>query len=161
MYDVRTDILDAFRAAPTIFEALLHNCTQAQAQAARGGDENWSVVEVVCHLRDAEERALERTRAMRDQDEPLLEGYDQDTWARERNYAAADLREALAAFLRFRAQHIVELEALEPVGWARAGRHAEFGRITIGEHSAHLVSHDCIHAAQIARQLQNSSEAAI
>jgi hypothetical protein len=153
LYDVPKDLLDGFRAAPAVYEALLRGCSQEQAQAARGGDEGWSVVEVLCHLRDAEERAIERMRAMRDGDAPLLPSYDQDAWARERDYAAADLRDALAAFLRLRAQHIAELEALATADWERAGQHQEQGRITIAEHTAHLVSHDLIHAAQIARQL--------
>src|SRR6266487_6619277 len=153
MYDIPGDLLDAFRAASAIYEALLRDCSQKQAQTARGGDEGWSVVEVICHLRDAEERGLERMRAMRDQDEPLLPWYDQEQWARDRNYAAADLHKALAAFLRFRAQHIAELAALPPDAWERAGMHEELGRITITNHTLHLVSHDSIHAAQIARQL--------
>jgi hypothetical protein len=49
MYDTPKDLLDAFRAAPEVLEALLRSCTQEQAQAARGGGEDWSVVEVVCH----------------------------------------------------------------------------------------------------------------
>ncbi len=154
MYDVPKDLLDAFRAAPEVYQALLRGCSQQQAQAARGGDEGWSVVEVICHLRDAEERAIERMRAMRDQDEPLLPSYDQDAWASERNYAAADLDAALTAFLQLRAQHIAELEALAPPSWERAGRHQEQGRITIAQHTAHVVSHDIVHAAQIGRQLQ-------
>ena len=153
MYDISQDLLDGFRAAPTVFEALLRDCTQEQAQAARGGDENWSVVEVICHLRDAEERGLERMRAMRDADAPFLPAYDQDVWARERNYAAADLREALAAFLQLRAQHVADLAALPPVAWERPGEHEEQGRITISTQTLHLVAHDTIHAAQIARQL--------
>jgi hypothetical protein len=153
MYNIPGDLLDAFRATPAIVEALLRDCTQEQAAAARGGDEGWSVVEVVCHLRDAEERGLERMRAMRDQDGPFLPGYDQDQWARERNYAAADLRAALAALLRSREVHIAELTALPPEAWERAGHHEEQGRITISAHTLHLVSHDAMHAAQIARQL--------
>jgi hypothetical protein len=99
MYDTRKDLLDAFAAARDVFTGLLAGCTPEQAWQARGGDENWSVVEVMCHLRDAEERAIERTRAMRDQDDPFLPGYDQEQWARERNYAASDLASTLAAFL--------------------------------------------------------------
>src|SRR5690349_3539044 len=106
MYDISKDLLDAFRAAPEIYEALLRGCTQEQAQSARGGDEGWSVVEVVCHLRDAEERALERMRALRDQPRALISGYNQEQWAKDRNYAAADLRAALAAFKQFREQHV-------------------------------------------------------
>ena len=155
MYDIPRDLIDAFRAAPEIYERLLRGVSQGQASAARGGDENWSVVEVVCHLRDAEERGLERMRAMRDEDDPPLPGYDQEAWARERGYASADLREALATFLALRARHIAELQALPPEGWERTGRHEEQGRISIWSHTLHLVAHDAIHAAQIARQLES------
>src|SRR5262245_8048659 len=140
MYDIPKDLLDAFRAAPEVLTTLLRGVTQEQAQAARGGDENWSVVEVVCHLRDAEERGIERMRAMRDQHDPPLPGYDQEQWARERNYAAANLRDALEAFLRLRSIHVAELAALSPQEWERTGQHAEQGQITISAHTLHLVS---------------------
>ena len=153
MYDTPKDLLDALRAAPTVLEALLRDCTQEQAQRAKGGDEGWSVVEVICHLRDAEERALERMRAMRDQADPFLPGYDQERWVQERNYAAAQLRVALAALTRFRSQHVADLAALAPDGWERTGQHSELGRITIANHTLHIVSHDLVHAAQLARQL--------
>jgi len=153
MYDTPKDILDALRATPTVLEALLRDCTQEQAQRARGGDEGWSVVEVICHLRDAEERALERMRVMRDQVDPFLPGYNQERWAQERNYAAVQLHEAVAAFVRFRSQHMAELAALASDDWDRTGQHAELGRITIASHAFHIVSHDLVHAAQIARQL--------
>src|SRR4051794_811762 len=151
MSNIPGDLLDAYRAMPVVLEKVLEGCTQAQA--ARGGDENWSIVEIICHLRDCEERGLERLRLMRDRDDPFLESYDQDVWARERDYAASNLREALAGFLRFREQHISELEALRPEDWERTGRHEEQGRITITAQTIHLVAHDAIHTAQIAGQL--------
>lgn len=153
MYDSSKDLLDALRAGSQVFGGLLQHCTPEQAKNARGGDENWSVAQVICHLRDAEERALERMRAMRDQTEPFLPGYDQEQWAIERNYAAAELGEAFMGFIKFRTQHIAELEALPPEGWERVGQHEEQGRITITQQTLHIVSHDAIHAAQIARQL--------
>jgi len=154
MYDSHHDLLEALRATPDVFKRLLKGLTQEQAISLRGGDENWSIVEVMCHLRDAEERALERMRLMRDQPEPALVGYDQEAWARERNYAAADLRNTFDSFLRFRATHVAELTALPPQAWDRVGIHAEQGRITIATHTLHIVSHDFIHAAQIARQMK-------
>jgi hypothetical protein len=153
MYDSYKDLGDALRATPDVLTQVLRDVTQTQARNARGGDENWSIVEVMCHLRDAEERAVERLRLMRDGHEPTLAGYDQEAWARERNYAAADLRRALDSFLRFRAAHVAELTVLPPQAWERVGFHAEFGRITIMTHTLHIVSHDFFHAAQIARQL--------
>jgi len=149
-----TDILlETFRSTPDILTGLLRNVSDQQASAARGGDENWSVVQVLCHLRDAEERNLERIRLMRTQDNPVLEGYDQEQWARERNYAAAHLDEVLPAFLKFRAATLAELASLAPQEWERPGRHTEEGPITILSHIQRLVRHDAIHLAQIARQL--------
>ena len=160
MYNVTGILLDTFRSTPDILNGLLRNVSQAQAAAARGGDENpdsagagWSVVQVLCHLRDAEERNLERIRLMRTQDNPVLEGYDQEQWARERNYAAAHLDEALAAFLKRRAATLAELASLTPQEWERPGLHSEAGPITILTYLQRLVRHDAIHLAQIARQL--------
>ena len=153
MYDTEKDLLDALHAGPAMLEGLLARCTQEEAAEARGGDEGWSVVEVVCHLRDCEERAVERAVAMRDSDDPVLEGYDQDAWARERHYAADDLRRAFTAFCHYRAQHVAALGALSSAGWQRTGRHTEMGSITILGQAQHIAAHDAIHAAQIARQL--------
>ncbi len=153
MSDGRQDILDALRAAPSVLEGIAQGCTDEEARSARGGDENWSVVEIVCHLRDAEQRVLERLHAMRDEDNPFLAAYDQEQWARERNYAAANLREALTDFLRLRAEHIDELAALSAEQWERTGQHEEQGRITIASQALHIVAHDFMHAAQITRQL--------
>ena len=86
---------------------------------------------MLCHLRDAEERNLERIRLMRNQDNPVLEGYDQEQWARERNYAAARLDEALAAFLKCRAATLAELKTLAPQEWERPGLTRKPGRLTI------------------------------
>lgn len=153
MYNLQKDLLDAFQSTSDTLRFLLREVTQEQAAAARGGDENWSVVEVMCHLRDAEERALERLRAMRDETNPFLPGYDQEAWARERDYAAQDLQDALAAFLRLREEHIKDLSALSGEDWERPGTHEEQGNITIFAHTLHMVAHDSQHAAQLARQL--------
>lgn len=157
MYDIPQDLLDALRATPTTLTALLQMCTEEQARLARGGDEDWSVVEVVCHLRDAEENALERMHTMRDQDNPLLPAFDQERWAEERGYAQARLHDALSAFCELRAQYVAELVQLPPAQWERTGRHEEQGQITIQAHALHIVSHDCVHLAQIAHQLHNIS----
>ena len=154
MYSTAQDLLDALRAIPEVLEALLDDCTQVQATAARGGGEGWSVIEVVCHPRDAEEQALARMRLMRDITDPVIAAYDQERWARERNYPEASLREALAAFTRFRAQHVTELAQLSAQEWERSGQHEEQGTITISSHTLHIVAHDALHTAQIARQLK-------
>jgi hypothetical protein len=91
-------------------------------------------------------------RMMRDQDDPFLPGYDQESWARERDYAHADLVEVLAGFTRFRLEHADELTALLPEHWQRPGRHEDVGAITILNHTIHLVCHDFVHLHQLAHQ---------
>ena len=153
MYDVPSEMLTMLRSTPATLRRLLDGVTQEAAARSRGGDEGWSIVEVVCHLRDAEERALERMRILRDADEPLIAGYDQEAWARERRYAEDDLGRALEAFVAFRASHVAELEALAPGAWDRSGTHEEVGTITIAGHTLHIAAHDAVHLAQIATQL--------
>ena len=86
MYDLHHDLLDALNATSVTLAGLLAGVSESQARAAKGGDEDWSVVEVVCHLRDADETSLQRVEAMRDQDVPPITGYDQEAMARERDY---------------------------------------------------------------------------
>ena len=159
MYDTAHDLTDALAAAPDALVGALAGVDDDLARRAPGGDEGWSVVEVVCHLRDAEERAAERMRAIRDEDDSRIAGYDQDAWAMERCYAEDDMRSALASFSRHRAAHVAALRALPPDAWGRAGTHEEWGRITIENHTIHIATHDVQHLAQIARALRGARAA--
>lgn len=154
MYDLQHDLLDALKAAPDTLNGLLNGISPTQARSVSGGEENWSVVEVVCHLRDAEEFFIKRFQTMRDQDNPVIVGYDQEALARERNYKNADLRVALVSFSALRQQIVLELSKLTPEQWQRPGQHNELGQITIFAQTIHHVAHDSIHCAQIARQLK-------
>jgi hypothetical protein len=153
MYNSTQDLLDALRVTSDTLTGLLAGVTQEQARTAKGGDEGWSVVEVLCHLRDAEEHGLQRDTLMRDRDNPDILPWDQEKLALERNYAAQDVRTVLAEFLALRQQRIAVLESLSPAGWKRTGNHPALGTIDIFSHVLHMVSHDAIHCAQIARQL--------
>ena len=156
MYDLQHDILDALKATPETLNGLLDGISDGRARSARGGDENWSVAEVICHLRDAEEFFIKRYQAMRDQDNPLIVGYDQEALARDRNYKTADFQAAQVSFSTFREQTISELSKLDPNQWQRPGQHNELGQITIFAQALHHAAHDAIHCAQIARQLKTA-----
>lgn len=158
MYDLPRELIEALKSTPETLKGLLGQVNEVQARSAKGGDENWSVVEVICHLRDAEEISFQRMQAMRDQDHPKIFGYNQEELARERNYNEIDMYTALDAFIRFREQHIAALSGLSPEGWERGGQHNELGDITIFAHTLHKVSHDAIHCAQIARQVLGAKD---
>lgn len=155
MYDVHRELIEMLAATPETLTGLLRGVDDAQARAAVGGDEGWSVVEVICHLRDAEEIGLQRMKAMRDQDNPLIVGFNQDALAREKKYAEDSLANAFTAFARTRAEYVAELKKLTPEQWERPGHHNEIGDLNIVAHTAHRTFHDAIHCAQIARQLKS------
>lgn len=153
MKDQYQELIEALNATPETLQGLLSKVTIEQARSARGGDENWSVVEVICHLRDAEEISLGRVNAICAQDCPRIVRYDQEVLARERNYREDDPYAALQAFAGFRKQHTDVLFALSTEEWERSGEFEAFGLMTITAHTVHKLYHDSIHCAQIARQL--------
>ncbi len=153
MKDQHLELIEALGATPETLRGLLRGVSLEQARSAKGGDEDWSVVEVICHLRDAEEITLGRVQAIRDQDRPHIASYDQEVLARERNYRQADPYAALEAFAGFRARHLAVLSALPLEGWERRGIFEASGPMTIRVHIIHKLYHDTIHCAQIARQL--------
>lgn len=77
MFESQAELLDTYRATPTTLRALLHGVTDEQARA-RAGANDWSIIEVVAHLADAEDTATERVTLMVQQDRPRLASYDQE-----------------------------------------------------------------------------------
>ncbi len=59
------------------------------------------MVEVVCHLRDAEEISIQRMQAMRDRENPPITGYDQEALARDRHYQNQESEVSPGEFRRF------------------------------------------------------------
>lgn len=153
MYDTPRELVEALRATPETLTALLRGVTVEQATQAKSGDDSWVVIEVVCHLRDTEAFVLERMRTLRYAQQPTIGGFDQLAWARDRQYINDDLQSALAAFTQIRAEHTAELATLTAEQWQQIGDHTTIGEVTIQNHTSHMVWHDAVHVAQIARQL--------
>ncbi len=153
MKNQHLELIEALKSTPETLKGLLSQVTLEHARSAKGGDEHWSMVEVICHLRDAEEISLQRIKTIRDQDHPRIARYDQLVLARERNYREADPYAALEMFTSFREQHAAVLSALSLEEWERVGEFAAFGEMTISAHTIHKLYHDTIHCAQIAHQL--------
>ena len=153
MYNTATEALESLRLTPEVLTKILHHITPAQARTKPDQRGGWSVIEVVSHLRDTEERVIARLRMLRDEARPVIAGFDQEALAREGKYGANDLHVTLAAFAALRATHVAELTALQPEQWERTGRHITNGAVSILNHTLHAVWHDTIHLAQIVRQL--------
>jgi hypothetical protein len=117
--------------------------------AWRPAPTEWSAHEVVHHLADSETIAGIRLRRLLIEENPQIQGYDQDVYARLLRYAGRPMEPALQAFEAARATTAQLLDAMTDADWQRAGTHTEMGRYGaerwLQVYSAH--AHD--HAAQI------------
>jgi FMN phosphatase YigB (HAD superfamily) len=109
----------------------------------------WSLAEIICHLRDVDaEVNLPRLEKVTQQTNPFLPGADTDRWAEERNYILQDGRTALKSFTQERVKLVSLLETLSAEDWQRPARHAIFGPSTLQELVGFIVGHDRLHLRQ-------------
>ena len=153
MTDQHQELIAKYRAVPDILRGLVAGISDDEARIAGEGADAWSIVEIVCHLRDAESRSLERTRRMLTESTPTLLGYDEQELAALGRYREQSLAVEVPAFIALREEHIRELEALGPEQWSRNANHNQMGELTIQTITHHMTYHDAVHLAQIARRV--------
>ncbi len=111
----------------------------------------WSILEIVCHLRDMEASAyLERYRRILAEENPRLPNLNGDALAIERDYPSQDLRGALREWAQLRTESLRILRGMKREDWARAGTHETAGVLTMEDLlKRHAVGNDAAHLAQI------------
>jgi hypothetical protein len=120
----------------------------------RPAPDAWAPVEVVCHLRDAEEWFVWRCRLVLAMDEPPFPRNNPDRWARERQYLRHDIEGAIASFRAWREEAIALFRSLSDDDWTRGGVHTDSrGRRTLDEFLSTMAWHDDNHLDQLARAL--------
>lgn len=117
----------------------------------------WSLVEIICHLRDVDtEVNLPRMQQFIQDPNPFLPGKDTDRWAEERNYISQDPQEALKSFISTRVDLINLLDQLSLEDWKRPARHAIFGPTHLQEMVGIIAGHDRLHIQQIHQVLKQT-----
>ncbi len=117
------------------------------------GDKGWTMVEVVCHLRDFDAIFYRRARLMVEQDYPPLAPYDHEQLAIERKYNQQNLGEVYRDLVRSRGEFVEFFRSLDEAQWQRSGVHAERGRFTMQDALVQVGQHDALHIEQITRIL--------
>ena len=115
----------------------------------------WSVVQVIQHLADSDLVAGYRIRMILTQDQPSLQGYDQDRWASEFHYEHIPLTLALQQLRGLRAANLHVWKQLTPRQLERIGLHAERGPESAGHLLRLMGAHDLVHRRQIDRILSS------
>jgi hypothetical protein len=124
---------------------------QERTRPPQGG---FSFVENVWHLADLEREGYAvRIRRLLEEDEPILQNFDGDRLARERNYQERDAERGILAFSRARARNVEALRHLGASEWKRAGSQEGVGRVTLADLPRMMAEHDRSHAEEIASLL--------
>src|SRR3989442_13021363 len=87
----------------------------------------WSAAEIVHHLADREPTSGLRLRRLLAEDHPLIQGYDQDTYAARLNYNQREIGPSLDAFRGTRACTAQLFDFMGDEDWQREGTHSESG----------------------------------
>jgi hypothetical protein len=111
----------------------------------------WSAREIVHHLGDSESFSAARLRKLLIEDNPVIQGYDQDEYASRLRYNERDMAPALDAFRSARETTLQLLRLMTEDDWQRVGSHTESGRYSTEDWLTIYAAHAHNHASQIRR----------
>ena len=110
----------------------------------------WSLTEVMCHLRDVEREVHQyRFQMLIDRDNAFIPGVAADEWAAVRDYQHQNGPEATDQFLQARKDTLLMLQSIDEPIWSRKGRHAFLGPTSMHELLHLAVRHDELHWEQL------------
>lgn len=144
----RQYLLTALEAAPDIFDHLLRDLTEAEADF-RPDEERFSLREVVAHLADWDEIFLARTKRTLAEHEPAFEDHNAGLRAHDRGYAHTHLAEQSQLFREHRARLVEFARGLSQEQWQHHCLHPRLGRVTLEAIVILVPIHDTYHVQQV------------
>jgi uncharacterized damage-inducible protein DinB len=142
--------LEALRATPARLKDALAGVPKALAlwTPAPG---KWSILEIVCHMRDMERDAyLARFRRVLAEENPALPDIDGDRASLESDYRGQKLSEVFRDWKRLRRETLRLLAGVKQDQWGRQGTHETAGALSIDDFVRRLAQgNDEAHLRQI------------
>ncbi len=120
----------------------------------------WSALEIVCHLRDSE-GSVQRPRLERiaREDNPFISQTPTPPRPRERDLSHEDGHVALQEFWQERCKTLQFIDTLPPDAWDRPARHSIFGPTTLLEMAHFSARHDHLHINQLTQTIERCKQA--
>lgn len=147
----KTRLISTVETTCKIIGNVLAGISQQEAATWRDGDDGWTVLEVLCHLRDFDGFFYERAAMMVERDYPQLPAYDHEALAIERRYNEQNMQQVYCELVESRARFRTFLAGLTNEQWKRSGMHPERGHFTMVDALVQVVTHDITHLEQITR----------
>jgi len=147
-FSTPASILATLKSTPAALDSLTSKLTTDQWRQ-RPADNEWSLTELTCHLRDVDiEVNLPRMQRVSSGENPFVPGIVTDVWAEERDYYHQDGIEALASFIQARTELVALLDRLDEESWKLPARHTIFGPTQLVELTGFISTHDRTHVHQ-------------
>ncbi|MBL8101475.1 MAG: DinB family protein, partial [Anaerolineales bacterium] len=141
-------ILSLITATPAALNGMLHGLDSA-AWSHKTAHDDWSLTELICHLRDTEREIHHMQIALfKEQSEPFIPRPDTSVWASQRDYLKEDGALALKEFNEARRETVNLLRSIAVEDWERKARHAIFGPTNFLEVISFFADHDRMHIQQ-------------
>lgn len=156
-FNTKEAILALLTAAPASIASLSRELPVSE-WTRRPASGEWSLVEVLCHLRDSEcEVNQPRLERLMHETEPFIAGRSTPEWSEARGYIHQDGNAAFQEYLTARLGTLETLKGLSEGDWSRKARHSIFGPTTLQEMVGFMATHDRIHIQQIWKLLNPSA----
>jgi uncharacterized damage-inducible protein DinB len=156
VYSSSASLLAILRSTPAALTSLLEPLAP-DALTARPAADEWSITEILCHMRDVEREVDQpRIQQILGEDEPFIPARMPDEWAKTREYNKQDGLSALREFTAARIQTLETLQNLAPAQWSRKARHAILGPTTLQELVGFNAEHDRLHIQQMWKAIHQS-----
>ena len=114
--------------------------------------EKWSLVEIVCHLRDEEKEDFrQRVQYVLERPEKAFPSIDPVLWVTERKYISQNYPDVVKEFMDERHASLKWLKTLNNAQWDNVHHHPKLGPMSARFILTNWVAHDYLHFRQISK----------
>jgi diamine N-acetyltransferase len=142
------DLLARLARTPTRIARVMAGLQEVQIRQAPAAGE-WAMVDIVEHVRAADDIIAGRVLPILVRDQPSLAVYDERRWAEVAGYTLEHVEQPLETFGLRRAELVQVLRRASLADWERVGIHEVRGPLTLAEMVRGLVEHEEEHCAQL------------
>jgi hypothetical protein len=149
----RDEILEELAAAPERIAELTAGLSPAKLKAAPEPGE-WSVVEILAHLRACADVWGGHIAAILAEENPTRRGVNPRHWIRDTDYGSQAFAWSFRSYREQRAGLLRVLRALPEAAWSRTATIVGAGKpltVELGSYAAKLFEHERPHLKQIAK----------
>jgi hypothetical protein len=124
------ELLERFRRGTELLASAMIGAAGAEVDFKSAPDK-WSLREILGHLADSELVNAMRYRQVIAEDNPTLQGFDQNAWTAKLDYSRRKPSHVIESFRRLRTENYELLKDLPEEAFQRSGNHSERGPMTL------------------------------